>query len=377
MRMSADEIKVIKYAFDEVGIQGTTKADIQGTNILTGKVVVADTDMTLGNNRALPGAKIELARVGIIDDGSSRADNYKIVFSEEDGVFSFINILPGNYKLTISKTDYYTTTLYITLTAVKLNNYCSTVELIPTDYIGTGTAKGKIVDSVTGKGVEGLTLRIRKGINAKTGTILRTLNSGLNGEYSLDSLTSGHYCAEITDRRDVEGKKYLMTYFNIKVLGGRVIINQNATVSTSLDASQLRIVLDWGALPRDLDSHLLGPASSGGQYHIWYGNKSYFEEGVKIADLDLDDMNGYGPETTTIYESSEGIYKFYVYNFSGTPAMSTSGASVRVYTGNTNEPAYVFNIPVDTAGCYWTVFTYNAGTRKITPVNVVGNAIVN
>lgn len=377
MRMSADEIKVIKDAFDEVGIEGSTKADIQGTNILTGKVVVADTDMVLGNNRALPGAKIELARVGIVDDGSSRVDNYKIASSEEDGVFSFINVLPGNYKLTISKADYYTTTLYITLTATKLNNYCSTVELIPVTYVGKGTAKGRIVDSVTGNGVEGLTLRIRKGINAKSGTIIRTLNSGLNGEYSLDNLTSGHYCAEIVDQRNVEGNKYLTTYFNIKILGGMVVANQNATVSTSLDESQLRIVLDWGAAPRDLDSHLLGPTSSGGQYHIWYSNRSYSEEGVKMADLDLDDVDGYGPETTTIYSVSEGIYKFYVYNFSGSPEMSTSGASVRVYTGNSNEPAYVFNIPVDTTGRYWTVFTYNAGSRKITPVNVVGTSVVN
>ncbi len=56
--------------------------------------------------------------------------------------------------------------------------------------------------------------------------------------------------------------------------------------------------------------------------------------------------------------------------------MSTSGASVRVYTGNSNEPAYVFNIPVDTSGRYWTVFTYNSKTRKITPVNVVGSSVV-
>ncbi len=376
MRMSADEIKIIKDAFDAVGIVGLTKADINGTNILTGKVVVADDDMVLGNNKSLPDAKIQLARVGTINDGSNFFDNYKNAFSEKDGTFSMINIIPGTYKLTISKSGYYTATQYITLTATKINNYCSTTELIPVTYTGVGGAKGSIVDAITGDGVEGLTLRIRKGINAKSGTVIDTLTSGTDGEYSISDLTSGHYCIEIVEKRNVEGDKYLTTYFNIKVLGGKVISNQNATVSTTLNESQLRIVLEWGAKPNDLDSHLFGPTSSGSQFHIYYINKSYSESGKVIADLDLDDVTSYGPETTTIYNPIEGIYTFYIYNYSGSPEMSTSGASVRVYTGNSNEPAYVFNIPVDTSGRYWTVFTYNSKTRKITPVNVVGSSVV-
>ena len=189
-------------------------------------------------------------------------------------------------------------------------------------------------------------------------------------------MTTGHYCIEIKDDREVEEQKYLTTYFNVKILGGSVIGNQNATVSTTLNDSQLRIVLDWGAQPRDLDSHLLGPQLSGNEFHIYYGNKRYFESDIVIADLDLDDTSGYGPETTTIYNPNEGTYTFYVYNFSGSPEMSTSGASVRVYTGSNNEPAYVFNIPTDASGKIWTVFRYNSKTRKITPINVVGNALI-
>lgn len=264
------------------------------------------------------------------------------------------------------------------MTSTKLDNYCSTVELIPLSYSGTGQAKGSIVDSLTGDGVEGLNLRIRKGINAKTGTIIAEVKSQSEGLYETPELDTGHYCIEVVDNREVQENmdKYYTTYFNIKVLGGCVISNQNASISTSLNSEQLRIVLEWGAYPSDLDSHLIGPTSNGSSFHIYFGNRKYSEGNTIIADLDLDDTTSYGPETTTIYNPIEGTYTFYIYNYSGYPAMSESGASVKVYTGNTNEPQYVFNIPINQSGRYWTVFTYNSKTRRIIPVNIVGGNVV-
>lgn len=372
IRMSASEIRIIKAAFDEVGIVGTTPQDIGGTNILTGKVVVADGDLALGNNSAIPDAKIELTRLGMY--GGDSGVSYATAVTDADGVFSMINIIPGNYRLTISKSDFYTETLYITLSATKLNNYCNTIELIPLICTGTGAANGNIVDAVTGDGVEGLTLLVRKGINANSGAALCTLTSGVNGAYALENLASGNYCAEVIDRRNTAEEHYLTTYFNIKVLGGATIGGQNATVSTSLNEDQLRIVLDWGALPKDLDSHLLGPTSSGDKFHIYYSGKTYKENGNLIAGLDRDDQDGYGPETTTIYDPIGGVYTFYVYNFGYADGLTESGASVRVYTGYSNEPEYVFNVPMKaSAQKYWTVFTYDSRTRKITPVNIVTN----
>lgn len=372
MRMSADEIQIIKAAFDEVGIPGTTWKDIGGTNILTGKVVEADADLALGNNSAIPDAKIELTR--LVMDGEDSDVSYGAAVTDADGVFSMTNIVPGNYRLTISKSDFYTETLYITLSETKLNNYCNTIELIPLSCTGAGAANGNIVDAVTGDGVEGLTLLVRKGINANSGAALCTLKSGVNGAYALGNLASGNYCVEVIDQRDTAEERYLTTYFNIKVLGGATIGGQNATVSTSLKEDQLRIVLDWGASPKDLDSHLLGPTSSGGEFHIYYSRQTYKENDTIIARLDRDDQDGYGPETTTIYDPIEGVYTFYVYNFGYAEGLTESGASVRVYTGYSNEPEYVFNIPMKaSAQKYWTVFTYDSRTRKVTPVNIVSN----
>lgn len=377
MRMSAEEIQIIKAAFDEVGIEGRARVDIEGTNILVGKVVEADTDMILGNNLPLGDVSISIVRTGINIFDPDYPMAFKNTTTSGDGTFYINNIVPGTYKLTIKKEGYHTTTQIISLTATKLDNYCSTVELIPLSYSETGQAKGSIVDSLTGDGVEGLNLRIRKGINAKTGTIVAEVQSQPEGLYETPELETGHYCIEIVDNRELQENKdkYYTTYFNIKVLGGCVIPNQNSTVSSSLNSEQLRIVLEWGAVPRDLDSHLIGPTSSGNIFHICYSNKNYSEGNTIIADLDLDDTTSYGPETTTIYNPIDGTYTFYVYNFSGAPSMSESGASVKVYTGNTNEPQYVFNIPINQSGRYWTVFTYDSKTRKITPVNIVDDNV--
>lgn len=370
MGMSGQEIDIIKSAFDTAGINGPAATVITGTNVLFGKVMIADVDMTAGNNVPLVGALITLTRRGTSIPIQTT--------SVTDGTFKFYDLRPGTYILNISKTGFFPTEQVITLTAAKMTNYCSTIELIPQKYVGVGVATGIIKDSVTGTGVEGMTLNVRRGMNTKAGELVCQVTTENSGKYEL-KLDAGHYCIEVVDKRTLEEgqKKYYTTYFNIKVLGGLTIANQNATVSTTLDMEQLRIVLEWGAAPRDLDSHLTGPTSNGSSFHIYFSNKSYSESGNKIADLDLDDTSSYGPETTTIYNPIEGEYVFYVYNWSGSPDIKTSGATVKVYNGNSNEPAYVFSVPLTGDGRYWTVFKYNSKTRRVTPVNIVSTSVQN
>lgn len=374
MRMSANEIQIIKNAFEEVGIKGEDQANIEGTNIVTGKVVEADADTTLGNNTVLAGVFVFLTRTSGSSDSLTA---FKQTTTSNDGIFYFKDIVPGTYILTMSKNGYYTTTQTITLTSTKLNYYCNTVELISQAYSGLGQAKGSIVDSLTGEGVEGLDLTIRSGLNSRLGTVVSQIKSQSDGSYETTQLATGHYCVEVVDNRELEEDElpYYTTYFNIKILGGLVIPEQNATVSTALNADQMRIVLEWGATPKDLDSHLIGPTSDNKTFHIYYALKKYKEQDTLIAELDLDDTTGYGPETTTIYNPIEGEYIFYVYNYSGSPDMSTSGATVKVYTGASNEPEYVFNIPMNQSGRYWTVFKYDSKTKEIVPINIVGSDV--
>ena len=86
--------------------------------------------------------------------------------------------------------------------------------------------------------------------------------------------------------------------------------------------------------------------------------------------MDVDDITSYGPETTTIYIPEDGVYNFYVHNYSGSPSINTSNATVKVYTGIKNEPAYIFEVPNNSTNFkIWKVFTYDSETRKVTMIN--------
>ena len=93
-------------------------------------------------------------------------------------------------------------------------------------------------------------------------------------------------------------------------------------------AAQIR--LSWGAQPADLDSHTLGPNRSDHTYWI--------EQGSLIAHpfvaLDVDDIDSFGPEVTTIVKAARNrTYRFLVRNFSEdfTPGQTGSPARVELY----------------------------------------------
>ena len=112
----------------------------------------------------------------------------------------------------------------------------------------------------------------------------------------------------------------------------------------------LRIVLNWGANPRDLDGHLAYPGN-----HIFFSNKT-----GKDAQLDIDHIDGYGPETITVNRKHPGErYVYAVHDFwdrtkSDTPDLSASDAKVFVYVGQTLIRTYY--VPKGKQGNIWTVF---------------------
>ncbi|MCR4761351.1 MAG: hypothetical protein K5705_14000 [Oscillospiraceae bacterium] len=176
------------------------------------------------------------------------------------------------------------------------------------------------------------------------------------------------------------GSRYLTSSFPIKILGNKVIANQNGTVSTTLEQNQLRIVLTWGDTPRDLDSHLYVRSFTGSVMgHTWYAGKTYQNSNGIVADLDLDDTTSYGPETTTIYNPVDGMYTFYVHdytdrsNYSST-MLSSSNATVTVYSGTSSIPIATFNVPTGQSGTIWKVFSYNNITGAIQGYSTISNS---
>ncbi len=134
-------------------------------------------------------------------------------------------------------------------------------------------------------------------------------------------------------------------------------------LTPELSEDEYRIVLTWGKKPEDLDSHLTYYVDDVQQYHLYYANRSVIYEEKKVAALELDDCNGYGPETVTLTVSADalekGVFRYSVRNYTDGIGMtsknlSLSGAMVRVYIGN--EKQETFYIPKNNGGTVWHVF---------------------
>lgn len=113
----------------------------------------------------------------------------------------------------------------------------------------------------------------------------------------------------------------------------------------------MRIVLNWGKHPSDLDSHLSFPGN-----HVYFSKKK-----GNRSNLDVDDTTSYGPETITIDKKFHGQkYVYAVHDFSnhsrsGEPqAMSHSRAKVLVYIGSSLIKSYY--IKPNTKGTLWILF---------------------
>ncbi len=119
-------------------------------------------------------------------------------------------------------------------------------------------------------------------------------------------------------------------------------------VMTNLDG--MRIVLNWGAAPSDLDSHLSYPNN-----HVYFSHMN----GVDAL-LDVDDTTSYGPETITIQRKHDGekyVYAVHDYsnrNNTNSSMLSNSGAKVFVYVGQTLIRTYY--VPTNKVGNLWTIF---------------------
>ena len=112
----------------------------------------------------------------------------------------------------------------------------------------------------------------------------------------------------------------------------------------------MRAVLTWGKNPSDLDSHLAYRNN-----HIFFSHK----KGNK-AHLDVDDTNSFGPETITIIKRKQGEkYLYAVHNFSkgntaSSKGLGLSGATVRLYVGQTLMRTY--RVTPQKIGNIWVVF---------------------
>ena len=154
----------------------------------------------------------------------------------------------------------------------------------------------------------------------------------------------------------------MSTTDDLSIANNGIVAGNQISVPKTINEPNIKITLDWGESPLDLDSHLRM-----GNYHVWYYDP--VEQNGNM-DLDNDDTNGLGPETITIRNvDPSATYKYYVHNYSESPAITTSGARVRVYLNNTQQNTYV--IPTTGSGLYWHVFNITGGNTFVNGAGIV------
>ncbi len=282
-----------------------------------------------------------------------------------DGSYTLSGIeVANNYEITYTKSAYVIVYMYDVDVTGNTILYMETVTMVD-ESSSPGDADGTITNALSGDPESGVTVKFYSNMNNTSGTVQGTTTTDSLGAYSITGLDAGNYTAQISKT------DFATSTFSIYIVGESTTSDQNGAIMPGLSSGQTRIILTWGETPYDLDSHLRGPYGdeSESEFHIYWVSKTYTYASITYADLDLDDVSSYGPETTTIYNQSTGTYTFCVYDFtngfsSSSTALANSGAQVNVYQESSLIATY--NVP-NSGGTEWKVFTLSGTT--ITPSN--------
>tara|TARA_Y100001934_G_C12347885_1_gene773838 strand:+ start:342 stop:1358 length:1017 start_codon:yes stop_codon:yes gene_type:complete len=222
-----------------------------------------------------------------------------------------------------------------------------------------GVIQGIVTNAVNGTPIEGaiVTINETNTITDSSGTynIYLAIQSGVYQVSStMDSFCPYNGTFEIPE--DFTSNLYTFSY----------------SLSPIPEPGEIRMVLNWGSEPSDLDSHLKTPSIEGQSYHISYSNRGSTDS-PPYAILDIDDTNGYGPETVTIRQSFSGTYVYYIYQYSLSGSFRDSKGTVQIY----NSPdcsGETITVPDDGSGRYWYVCNIDGENGEITIINQVQNS---
>lgn len=289
-------------------------------------------------------------------------------YTDSNGLYGIDGLNAGDYVLSISATGYNTYEDVITVRNQE-TTYVNTALMISREDNGkTGIATGRVINALNGENLSQVNYTVKKGWNSTSGEVV---TSGvINGNFSI-TLPTGNYVF-LFSKTD-----FISSELKVAITEGTNTINGNLSPENVSVSGNLRIVLTWGSEPNDLDSHLLGTSADGEDYHVYYSDREYYENGTMVAGLDLDDTSSYGPETITVNKMNEnGVYSYYVHDYSNdylddSYELSYSGATVSVYSGAALIAKY--SVPAGKIGTLWHVFDYDAKTKTLRSVNQMSN----
>ncbi len=264
--------------------------------------------------------------------------------------------------------------------SVVVSNEIGRVESRPAWLGLTSVLTGQVTDAIDGHALSGVVIGVQD----------KTALTDLAGNYRIAGVHPGGLTADFA--ADVRSGHAPLTvrFSNLSSLAGvnlhastngytpyindRITVLPDASVihsfsmSPILGAGEMRLVLNWGGQPRDLDAHLLTPAIAGTNYHLFYppGNRGRLTA-PPYAALDIDRTNGFGPETISIRKFPSGTFRYFVRRFAGEGEIAGSEATVKIYT----EAGEVESVtaPSIGSGAYWHVCDIDGTTQSIHIVN--------
>lgn len=189
------------------------------------------------------------------------------------------------------------------------------------------------------------------------------IDTDANGIYNL-ALGLGEVTLESAKTGYITATKNVFLSSNIGV--GR---EGDMSVSPTLPVDGWRVVLTWDAKPYDLDSHFYFGAGGTSCHMYWAKTYVSCSNGIG-ATLDVDDVNGFGPETSTLSHVSSGctdgcMIKFVVNNYSRNPTLADSGAIVSLYNADSLIGEYKVGSSGKIVGNNWEVLEINGQTGEV------------
>ncbi len=275
--------------------------------------------------RPIPGA---LVHVGSFD-----------TTTDEEGRYS-VEVLAGDtYFLSIEAPGY---------TTYEEENLVVRVDrVVDRTLLGPNQVNGQVVNSQTGQGLDAALVAFIRPEDSNDNPHLIDVADNM-GFFNIQDAPNGLFRLCI---RKVGFLEFCQE--NVQITGGTFALDPIALAEIP-PAGSIRIVLTWGQSPNDLDSHLTGPLGSSARFHVYYANRSGGD-----ATLDHDDTNSFGPETITITDPEDGMYRYSVHNFSdqsstGGQGIAASPTRVQVY----NEQGLLksYTAPAAGNGNTWRVF---------------------
>jgi hypothetical protein len=327
----------------------------------------ADGRLYVGRTGApVSGATLRFVRLGADSAAGAAATAAATVTSAADGTWR-ATVPEGLYAVSVDAAGMRSTTIH------QLPVYGDvTVPAVPMtlDDVTSGAAEVTLRDATTGRRLEipatltileGVALR-SEGVDAviasRPSTRAQVLSVPAGGTATVPSLSS-----TVTIRARAAG--YADAFAYVAPVAGRAVTVSLALVPPGV-AGEVRVVLTWGANPADLDAWLAGPTALGGRFAIFWNARGDCAASP-FACLDVDDRDGFGPETITIRRQLPGVYRYVVNRYAGDGPLATAGARVDVYVEG--QLARTFTPPPG-LGDWWTVFEFADG--HITPLNTYG-----